>query len=357
MSSAASEDAGAHPSQVSEGQHLAACLRDLMQRTFGERVLMIGGSAGPLFSLDYDERLFRHNYAHPILVSATHSAGPKAAAALVTGSHEAAGMDLAAQCANDVLRVGGEPLFFDYISIGHMEPQVLEQFVSGIAAGCKQAGCALLGGRTVQASGLHEKGAYDVACFAVGVCEGRRLITGRKVRPGDALVGLPSSALHVSGYDVAQRVLLEEGGLHWGDPLSRFGIECTVGEELLRPARAYVRAVRAVLHHYMVKQVVVGIAPVGDGGLAGSVQRLLPADCAAQLDGRSWRPLPIFDVVQRLGRIPPQEMHRTFNMGIGLVLIVAPFYVESVMRQLRREGEDPVAIGQVVEGAGQVKVS
>jgi phosphoribosylformylglycinamidine cyclo-ligase len=358
MSSVTSDDAGAVLSQAGEAGGLGACLRELVQRTFGERVLQIEGGAGPLFSLDYDERLFRHNYAHPVLVSAAQGAGPKVAAALATGRHDAVGMDLVAQCANEVLTVGAEPLFFlDCVAMGEPDPQVVQQFVGGVAAGCKQAGCALLGGRTVQAPGRHGKGGYDAAGFVVGVCESRRLVTGRKIRAGDVLVGLPSDGLHAGGYAVAQRVLLDQAGMHWRDALSRFGIERTVGEELVRPARMYVRAVRAVLRHYTIKQVVAGISPVKDGGLCGAIMRLLPADCAAEVDSKSWRPLPIFDAVQQLGRIPADRMHHIFNMGIGLVLMVAPFYAESVVAQLRREGEEPLVIGRVVEGPRQVTVS
>ncbi len=346
------KDAGV---DIQKGARFAEDIRALMQRTFSERVVPNPGGFGALFSLDYDERLFRHNYAHPILVSATDGVGTKLKVAFMAGRHGTVGIDLVAMCVNDILVLGAEPLFFlDYLATGKLEPEALRQVVSGIAAGCRRAGCSLLGGETAEMPGFYKKGEYDMAGFAVGVVEKRRLITGRKIRPGDLLVGLPSSGLHSNGYSLARRLFFEEAGMRCADSLAPFGIECSLGEELLRPTSIYVRPVRAVLRHYRVKQVIGGIVHVTGGGLVENIPRVLPADCAAELDSSKWRRHPVFDAIRQIGDVPLDEMYRTFNMGIGMVLIVAPYYAESVLRQLRRAGEEPAVIGRVVPGARQV---
>lgn len=336
---------------------LAEAMHELMQRTFGERVLPNPGGPGALFSLDYDKRLFRYNYAHPILVSCAGTVGLKLKVACTAGRHDTVGVDLVANCVNDVLVQGAAPLFFlDCVGMGRLEPKVLRELASGVAAGCKEAGCALLGGGTAEMPGAYEQGQYDLAGFVVGVVEKRHLITGRKVRPGDVVVGLPSAGLHASGFALAWRVLFDQAGMRCSDSLAPHGIERTLGEELLRPTRTYVRAVRGVLHRYTVKQVVAGIAHVAGGGLVGSIPRVLPEGCAVQLAPSSWQRPRIFDVIRELGGVPEAEMYRTFNMGIGMVLMIAPSYAESVVRQLRKEGEEPAIIGHVTEGPRQVTI-
>lgn len=355
MSPISYKDAGV---DIDKGARFAEGIYELMQRTFGERVVLNPGGFGALFSLDYDKKLFRRNYAHPILVGSTDSVGTKLKVAFMTGRHDTVGIDLVAMSVNDVLVQGAEPLFFlDCLSTSKLEPDVFKQVVSGIAAGCKEAGCALLGGETAELPGFYKKGEYDMVGFAVGVAEKRRLIMGRKIRPGDAVVGLPSSGLHSNGYSLVRRLFFEEAGMRCDDSLARFGIDRSLGEELLTPTRIYVRPVRTVLRHYRVKQVIRGIVHVTGGGLLENVPRVLPDGCAAELDSSRWHRPAVFDVVQRLGDVPLGEMYRTFNMGIGMVLIVAPYYVESVLRRLRGEGEDAVLIGRVVRGARQVTIS
>jgi phosphoribosylformylglycinamidine cyclo-ligase len=351
-----------HPEGVVQGP--AASTDDmygLMQRTFGERVISNPERLGPLFSLDYDETLFRHNYAHPILVSVGAGLGAKLRIAFATGSHEAAGMDLVAVCANAVLVRGAEPLFFQpYMGMGQVEPEVAGLIMQGMSTVCKEAGCALLGREKAEVPGLYRKGEYDIAGFVVGVVSKHKLITGRKVRPGDLVVGLPSSGLHTNSPAVdamVQGLFFDQAGMQCGDSLSRFGIPHSLGEELLAPTRMYVRAVRAVLRRYRVKQVVAGIVNVAGGGLQASIGRALPDGCAVELDSSKWRRPAIFDAIQQLGSIPVEEMYGTFNMGIGMALLVAPYYVESVVRRLRRGGEAATVIGRVVEGAREVRVS
>jgi len=348
------KDAGV---DIARGDRFAEGIRDLMQRTFSDRVVANPGGFGALFSLDYDERLFRHNYGHPLLVSSTDGVGTKLKVAFMTGRHDTVGIDLVAMCVNDVLALGAEPLFFlDYLATGKLEPEVLRQVVAGVAAGCREAGCALLGGETAEMPGFYKKGEYDAAGFAVGVVEKHRVLTGARTEPGDLVVGLASSGLHSNGYSLARRVVFREAGMKVGDSLARHGIDRSVGEELLTPTRIYVRAVRAVLRHYRIKRVVRGIAHVTGGGLVGNLPRVLPEGCAAELDPSAWPRPPIFDLIQKLGDVPPEEMYRTFNMGIGLVLVVAQYYAASVVEQLRRAGERATVIGRVVEGDRHVHI-
>jgi phosphoribosylformylglycinamidine cyclo-ligase len=348
------KDAGV---DIEKGARFVESTHELMQRTFTERVVANPGGFGALFSLDYDERLFRHNYAHPVLISSTDGVGTKLAVALMAGRHDTIGIDLVAMCVNDILVLGAEPLFFlDYLVTGSLEPDVLKQVVSGISAGCKLAGCALLGGETAEHPGFYKPGEYDLAGFAVGVAEQRRLVTGRKIEPGDTVLGLPSSGLHSNGFSLARHVFFDVAGMACDDSLAQFGIESSLGQELLIPTRIYVRSVRSVLRRYTVKQVVGGIVNVTGGGLLENIPRVLPEGCAVELDSSRWRRPAVFDAVQQIGSVPLDEMYRTFNMGIGMVLIVSPYYAESIMRRLRRAGEEPVAIGRVVPGARQVSI-
>ncbi len=348
------KDAGV---DIQKGAEFADQILELMQRTFTERVVPNPGGFGGLFSLDYDEKLFRRNYAHPILVSSTDGVGTKLKVAFMAGRHDTVGIDLVAMCVNDILTLGAEPLLLlDYLATSKLDLQVLRDCVAGISAGCKEAGCALLGGETAELPGFYSPGEYDMAGFVVGVVESSRLVTGRHVRPGDQVIGLHSSGLHSNGYSLVRRLIFEEEGMKCEDSLGRFGIDRTVADELLVPTRIYVRSVRSVLRRYRVKHVIGGIAHITGGGLLDNIPRVLPEGCAVELDPSRWRRPPIFDVVQKLGSVPKEEMYRTFNMGVGMVLIVAPYYAQSVLRQLRKAGEDAVIIGRVVQGDRQVTV-
>jgi phosphoribosylformylglycinamidine cyclo-ligase len=361
MSAAANGDAGVRFGPSEQEEQPASSRDELMPWTFSERVVPDVGGFAALLSLDHDERLFRHNYAHPILASVTHGAGTKLKVAFMTGRHDAVGMDLVASCANDVLTLGAEPLFFlDYVVTDKPEQDALRQLAAGIVTGCRQAGCALLGGRTCEEPALYGKGGYSAAGFMVGVVEKHRIIAGDRMRPGDMVVGLASNGLHVcppEGDLLLGRLFFDEAGMRCSDSLARFGIERTLGEELLTPMRIYVRAVRFVLHRYTVKQVVAAIVHVAAGGLFGSIARLLPEGCAVELGSANWQRPRIFEVLRQLGDVPMAQMYGMFNMGIGMVLVVAPYYAESVVRQLRREGEEAAIIGRVVEGPKQVSVS
>jgi phosphoribosylformylglycinamidine cyclo-ligase len=348
------KDAGV---DMEKGGEFADSLYTLMRRTFDGRVVANPGGFAGLFALDFDRKIWRRNYRHPLLVASTDGVGTKVKVAFMTGRHNTVGIDLVAMCVNDILVQGAEPLFFlDYLGVGKLEPEALREAVSGVAEGCRMCDCALLGGETAEMPDMYAPGEYDMAGFVVGVVERRKLITGKKIEPGDAVIGLASSGLHSNGYSLVRKLFFEQEGMKCGDSLGAFGIARTLGEELLEPTRIYVRAVRALLHRYRVKQVVHGMAHITGGGLPDNVRRILPEGCAVEMRPASWQCPRIFDVIRRLGDVPVREMYRTFNMGIGLVLVVGAYFEQSVLRRLARLGEKPALIGRVVEGDREVRI-
>jgi phosphoribosylformylglycinamidine cyclo-ligase len=259
------------------------------------------------------------------------------------------GIDLVAMSVNDALCCGAEPLFFlDYVAMPKDDPPLLEQIVSGIADGCLECDCALLGGETAILPDLYAPGDYDLAGFCVGVVERSGIINGTAISPGDTVLGLASTGLHSNGYSLARKVVFEIAGLNPSDPVEELG--STVGEAMLRPTRIYVRPVRSVLGYYTVKNVVHGIAHITGGGLFENLERIVPEGVQVVIDRGSWPVPPIFTWIQRLGEIEQAEMNRVFNMGIGLVLVVSSFYAESIRHQLARNRIETWPIGRVQEG-------
>ena len=355
MSRLTYKDAGV---DIEKGAEFADAIYELMRKTFTERVLENRGGFAALFSLDYDERIFRRNYRHPILVSSTDGVGTKLKVACMAGRHDTIGIDLVAMCVNDVLVQGAEPLFFlDCLSTSSIEPEHLQAVIKGISEGCRCCDCALLGGETAEMPGLYRPGEYELVGFVVGIVDERRLITGARIRPGDVVIGLPSSGLHSNGYSLVRKVLLEDAGMGLDDSLSEYGIERKLQEELLEPTRIYVRALRGVLRTYRIKQVIHGMAHITGGGLPGNVPRILPPGCAVEIDSSMWVRPRVFDVVQQLGGVETEEMYRVFNMGIGLVVVAARYYAQSVLRKLRRAGENASIIGRVVQGDRTVRIT
>jgi len=354
MSPITYKDAGV---DIEKGAEFADSIYELMKRTFDARVLELRGGFAGLFSMDFDSRLWRRNYKKPVLVSSTDSVGTKVKVAFMTGRHDTIGIDLVAMCANDILVLGAEPLFFlDYLGTGALDKDTLYNVVKGVSHGCRLADCALIGGETAEMPGIYQPGEYDAAGFVVGVVERRKMIKGNKIEPGDGLIGLKSSGLHSNGYSLVRKLFFDEAKMKPDDSLSEFGIERSVADELLEPTRIYVRSVRAALSQYKVKQTVHGMAHITGGGLPDNVGRILPKGCAAEIRTKRWERPKIFDAVQKLSKLPDEEMYRTFNMGIGFVLIAAPYYEESIMRTLRKRGEDPVLMGRIVKGSGQVRI-
>jgi phosphoribosylformylglycinamidine cyclo-ligase len=346
MAKATYKDAGVDLDTYAEAM---ARLPRLIARTHTPRVLRRDGGFAGLFQLDFSNHLFARKYDDPVLVSCTDGVGTKLKVAVMAGVHSTVGIDLVAMSVNDAICCGAEPLFFlDYVAMPKDDPSLLEKIVEGIAAGCLESDCALLGGETAILPDLYALGDYDLAGFCVGVVERKHVIDGSAIVPGDQVIGVASSGLHSNGFSLARKIVFDMAGLKVDDYVEE--LEHTVGAALLEPTQIYVRPVRQVLGYYRVKDVVHGIAHVTGGGLHENLQRILPEGSQAVIERDSWPVPPVFTWLQRLGEVDQPEMNRVFNMGIGLVLVVSPFYAESIRRQLARGGLKSWLVGHVVEG-------
>ena len=316
-------------------------IKGIVRRTFRPEVLSgIGGFSG-LCTVPA-------KYREPVLVAGTDGVGTKLRVAFMCGKHDTVGIDAVAMCVNDILVCGAEPLFFlDYLAVGKLQPDLVAAIVSGMAHGCELAGCALIGGETAEMPGFYQPGEYDIAGFAVGVVERSRIVDGSRIAPGDVVVGLPSSGLHANGYSLARKVFFEV--LEYKVDTFEKVLGRTVGEELLEPTRIYVRTVLPLLGRFDIR----GIANITGGGLTENIPRVLPAGLGAVLEPGRWPVPPVFTLIQKHGGIAENEMFRTFNMGIGYVLIVPPNQVGDLLETLAAGGERAYVIGQVkssVEG-------
>jgi phosphoribosylformylglycinamidine cyclo-ligase len=319
-------------------------IRDLARETFTSGVLTDIGSFGALFRLDPG----RH--AEPLLVSSCDGVGTKLKVAFMTGIHDTVGYDLVSHCVSDILVQGARPLFFlDYIACGRLEPGIIELVVSGLARGCRETGCALIGGETAEMPDFYSPGEYDLAGFIVGVVDRRRLIDGSRIRSGDVLLGLSSAGLHTNGYSLARMLFFERLGLAATDPVP--GLGATVAEVLLAPHRSYYRLLEPLLDSGMLR----GLAHITGGGITDNLPRILPAGSAALVRRGSWPVPPVFSFIQREGRVDDAEMYRTFNMGIGMIAVVAPEDFEGVAARLGACGEPCHRIGEIVPGDGTVQ--
>ena len=322
-----------------------------LRRTQCPRVLSPEGGFAAVFQLDF-KGLFSRGYEDPLLISCTDGVGTKLKVAVEAGVHHTVGIDLVAMSVNDALCTGAEPLFFlDYIAMAKDDPSLLEQVVRGIADACVECECALVGGETAILPDMYHPGEYDLAGFCVGVVERRRLVDGSHMEPGDVAIGIASSGLHSNGYSLVRKAVFEFGGLGIHDPVPELDGR-TVGEILLIPTRLYARPVKSVLRHYRVKQVVHGIAHITGGGLVENLARIVPSHVQVRLERGSWTVPPVFPWVQRLGNVASDEMERVFNMGIGMVLVVAPHFAASIQHQLADLGHESFRIGTVADGAG-----
>jgi phosphoribosylformylglycinamidine cyclo-ligase len=326
---------------IDEGDRLVDLIKPLARPTLRPEVLAGIGGFGGLFALDTKK------YRNPVLVSGTDGVGTKLKLAFLTGRHDTVGIDLVAMSVNDVVVTGAEPLFFlDYFATGRLRAEEAAQVVKGIAEGCRQAGCALIGGETAELPGFYADGEYDLAGFAVGVVERDRILDGRGVVPGDVLVGVASTGLHSNGYSLARKVLLDRHALSDRPPeLSGR----TVGEALLEPTRIYARDVLALLDEVPLK----AVAHITGGGLPGNVPRNLPEGTRALIRSGSWEIPPIFDLIQREGSVARDEMYRTFNMGLGLVLVLPAGSAEAARASLGRRGLASWVVGGIQAGTGE----
>src|SRR5437773_1298058 len=296
---------------IDAGNETVRRIRSLARGTFTPGVLSDIGSFGGLFRLDRDR------FREPVLVSSADGVGTKLKVAFMTGRHDTVGADLVNHCVNDILVQGAEPLFFlDYLATARLAPDVAEQVVAGVARGCRENGCALIGGETAEMPGFYADGEYDIAGFIVGVVDRDRIIDGRTIVAGDAIIGLPSAGLHTNGYSLARRVLFDAAGLTPDAFLPELG--STVADALLAPHRSYLHDVRPLLGAGLIK----GMAHITGGGITENLPRTLPAGCAADVDRRSWSVPPIFAFLGTRGDIAEDEMLRAFNMGVGLIAVV-----------------------------------
>ncbi|WP_418791696.1 phosphoribosylformylglycinamidine cyclo-ligase [Phosphitispora sp. TUW77] len=329
---------------INAGTEAVELMKEHVKKTFRPEVLADLGGFGGLFALNTSK------YKEPVLVSGTDGVGTKLMIAFMMDKHDTVGIDAVAMCANDILVQGAEPLFFlDYLAVGKLFPQRVADIVKGIAEGCRQAGCALIGGETAEMPGFYSENEYDIAGFVVGVADRQRIIDGSKIVPGDIVIGLPSSGLHSNGYSLARKALLEIGRLKIGDYSDELGR--TIGEEMLEPTRIYSRQILPLLGKYDI----CGMAHITGGGLTENIPRILPEGTKVVLNAKAWPEKPVFNLIQRIGGVATGEMYRTFNMGIGMVIIVPFAQADAVMADLKAAGEAACLIGKVAEGDREVE--
>jgi phosphoribosylformylglycinamidine cyclo-ligase len=336
------EEAGV---SITAGEAAVERIKSHVRSTFRPEVIGDIGGFGGLFAFA------SHRYAHPVLVSSTDGVGTKALIAQSLGRFDTIGVDLVAMCVDDLVCQGAEPLFFlDYIAVGKLDPDHIEQLVEGVAHGCRQAGCALIGGEMAEHPGAMDAGEFDLVGFAVGVAERDRLITGARVKPGDVLIGLPSPGLRSNGYSLARMVLLERAGRRLEEPAFA-GAHHSLGDELLLPSVVYAPAIGALLRQVDAH----ALAHITGGGLPGNLVRMLPDGAVAVIDPTAWEPPRIFGEIQQLGEISDLEMRKVFNLGIGMVVVVAADEQHRALDVLRVEGHRAVVVGEVVAGHREVR--
>ena len=329
---------------IAAGEAAVERIRAHVRSTFRPGVIGEIGGFGGLFSFARDR------YREPVLVASTDGVGTKALVAKAAGRFTTIGVDLVAMVVDDLVCQGAEPLFFlDYIAVGRLDPDHIEQLVMGMAEGCRQAGCALIGGEMAEHPGAMEPGDFDLVGFAVGVVDRDRLLTGEHIEPGDVLIGLPSPGLRSNGYSLARRVLLDHAGRSLDEP-AYAGARHSLADELLEPSVVYAPAVVDLLSAVDVR----GVAHVTGGGIVGNLARVLPPTCSAIVRRGRWETPRIFGEIQRLGDVSDAEMAKVFNLGIGMVVIVPADEVFRSLDLLRSRGHRAIEIGEIVPGRGAV---
>ncbi len=326
---------------IDAGLEVVRRIKGLARSTFTAGVLSEIGSFGGLFRLEPGW------FADPVMVASADGVGTKLKVAFLAGLHDTVGEDLVNHCVNDILVQGARPLFFlDYLATGRLAPEVAEQIVAGIARGCRHNGCALLGGETAEMPGFYAEGEYDLAGFIVGGVDRAAIIDGKELKAGDALVGLPSTGLHTNGYSLARRVVFGELGLKVDSVVPELG-GATIGEALLVVHRSYLKAMEPLLRE---RGLVVGMAHITGGGITDNLPRIFPEGLGARIDRRAWSVPALFRFLREAGRVPVEDMYRSFNMGIGLIVACRKANLDRVVSMLREQGEQPRVIGEMVVG-------
>jgi len=320
-------------------------IKELARSTFNQRTLSEIGSFGGMF-----DGAFPH-LKQPVLVASADGVGTKLKMAFLTGVHNTLGRDLVNHCVNDILVQGARPLFFlDYIATGRLEPEKVAAVVEGIVQGCRENGCVLLGGETAEMPDFYSEGEYDIAGFIVGVVDREKTIDGRQIKAGDVLLALPSVGLHTNGYSLARKLFFEVAGYKVETHLDELGM--TAGEALLQPHVSYLRPLEGLLDSGLIK----GLAHITGGGLTDNIPRILPEGTAVEIQKGSWPMLPVFNLMQEIGNVSDTEMYRTFNMGVGMVIVTSPTDAETVKSHLQQRGDSVYEIGRVVSGNREVAI-
>jgi phosphoribosylformylglycinamidine cyclo-ligase len=324
---------------IAAGNEAVERMKKHVKRTFRPEVMTDLGGFGGLFGLNKDK------YEEPVLVSGTDGVGTKLKIAFAMDKHDTIGIDAVAMCVNDIIVQGAEPLFFlDYLACDKVIPEKIEAIVKGIADGCEQSGCALIGGETAEMPGVYANGEYDIAGFTVGIVDKKKIIDGTTISPGDIILGLASSGVHSNGFSLVRKLLLEEKGYKLQDRVEELGD--LLGNVLLTPTKLYVKPVLSILEKVTIK----GMAHITGGGFIENIPRVLPANVNAHIEYGSWPILPIFELMQREGKISNNDMFRTFNMGIGMVIVVNADQADLAFELAEQHGEKIYRIGKVTNG-------
>lgn len=331
---------------IDEGEKFVSLISPMAKRTFRPEVLTEIGFFSALFKLDLTR------YKEPVLVSGTDGVGTKLKIAFMMDKHDIVGIDLVAMCVNDILTTGAEPLFFlDYLATAKLHADKASKIIEGIVKGCEEAGCSLIGGETAEMPGFYQEGEYDIAGFSVGVVEREKIINGSSIREGDVIIGLASNGLHSNGYSLVRKLFFDMEKINIGTYVPELGVK--LGEELLRPTRIYVKAFMALRDSLEIK----GMAHITGGGIPGNLPRILPEGICANIRNGSWPVPAIFKVIEKMGNVSEEEMKRTFNMGIGYIMVVSEKGSIDVISLLNNAGFKAFIIGVIEKGGRSVRYS
>ena len=320
-------------------------IKELARKTFNQRTLSDIGSFGGMFDGAFP------NLAEPVLVASADGVGTKLKIAFATGVHNTVGRDLVNHCVNDILVQGARPLFFlDYIATGKLSPDTVASVIEGIANGCRENGCVLLGGETAEMPGFYSEGEYDIAGFITGVVDRKNIIAGKTITSGDVLLALPSVGLHTNGYSLARKLFFEIAGYSPQTQLPQLGM--TAGEALLQPHVSYLKTLDGLLALGIIK----GLAHITGGGLTDNIPRILPEGTSVEIRKGSWPVLPVFELLQQLGNVSEREMYRTFNMGVGMVIVCSPENREKILKHVHEHNSQCYEIGRVISGEREVVI-
>ncbi|MBX7150202.1 phosphoribosylformylglycinamidine cyclo-ligase [bacterium] len=320
---------------ISKGNETKDRIKKMVRKTFDKNVISEIGLFGGFY------RFPKNKFKDPVLVSSTDGVGTKLKIAVMMGKHDTVGEDLVNHCVNDILACGATPLFFlDYLGLGKVEQRVIGEIVEGLTRGCKSNGCSLIGGETAQMPGFYADGEYDMSGTIVGVVEKKKAINGSSIQKSNVLIGLPSSGLHTNGYSLARKVLMEKYRLEENVP----ELGCSLGEELLKVHKSYLKPIKSVMEKADVK----GISHITGGGIFENTYRIIPKKLKIKIDWSSWEVPPVFELIQHFGNVPYDDMIRTFNLGVGMIIIVDKKQVDLVMKLLRQKKEKPFVMGEIV---------